>query len=347
MRIDENDIIDIIEGVVRRYNLISESKSRYESMARNTLREMFQQSPNFRDRMVTLMNYAIHNPAVNENPKLKRKLQELNNEYQSTNNIDILVYFWYDQFRSSIPYMQTKAVYFLPGCIKLFGKHELGDATSFSTIGRIANYLVSLPDRGGYNSYFSKNNDKEPESLNSIIRATSEGRSEASKRNKEELDNSDFESDKKYDVVLIRDYDQARRYGQYTNWCICHDEMNWDQYTNGGQCTVYFMLADGFEDTPRERGDNYPYDEYGESMICVIVFPDGDLAWSTCRWNEGETHGDISKRYKKCPDLLYTPKELSKILGDNFYYAFQPKSGPLNYNDDEYDDSDEDIANAY
>ena len=53
MQISENDIIDIIEGVVRRYNLISESKSRYESMARKTLREMFEEDPHFRENGFT------------------------------------------------------------------------------------------------------------------------------------------------------------------------------------------------------------------------------------------------------------------------------------------------------
>lgn len=332
MKLKENDIVNIIENVVRRVKLINESKARYESMARNTLRQMFEESPNFRNRMVSLMNYAIHNPAVEENPKLKRKLQELSNEYQRTNDKEILVLFWYDQFRSSIPYMQTNAVYFLPGCIKLFGKQELGDATSFSTIGRIAHYLVSLPDKGGYNSYFSKNDDDNPENYHSIVNDTSEGRSAESKRSKEEIMSSDFENDKDYDVVLIREFQDARKYGTYTNWCICHDRMNWDQYTNDGNYTTYFMLEDGYKDVPRKRGENYPYDEYGNSMICVIVFPDGDLAWSTSRWNEGETHGDISKRYKKCPDLLYTPKELSQLLGDSFYDAFQPMGG--DYNDD-------------
>lgn len=324
MKFSENEIVNIIEGVIRKVSVIKESRSRYESMARDTLREMFEESPNFRNRMEMMMNYAIHNSAVEENPSLKRKLQELLREYQRTNDLNLLVFFWYDQFRSSIPYMQTKAVYFLPGCIKLFGRQELSDATSFSTIGRIANYLMSLPDKGGYNSYFSKSDDKNPESFSSIVKSTTKGRSDASRRTKEEIQNIDFDGEANYDVVLISNFQQAKKYGPYTDWCICHDNMNWEQYTNEGRNTVYFMLNDDWQNTPKKRGENYPYDEYGESMISVIVFPDGDLAWSTCRWNEGETHGDISKRYKKCPDLLYSPKELSKILGDNFYDAFQP-----------------------
>ena len=347
MRISENDIIDIIEGVVRRYNLISESKSRYESMARKTLREMFEEDPHFRDRMASLMRWGLQNPAVEENPRLKAKLQELMREYERTNNIDILVGFWYGQFRGSIPYMHTNAVYFLPGCIKLFREGYIQTASSFSLIGRIAYYLIHLEGKGGYNSFFSKNGDDNPESFYTLDRETAPGRARISRLRRKKVKRMEFEEGKHYEIVPISGFSDARRYGAYTNWCICHDRMNWDQYTSDDNNTVYFMLADGWKDTPRRRGENYPFDDYGQSMISIIVFPDGDLAWSTCRWNEGETHGDISKRHKKCPDLLYSETELSKLIGKDFYQTFHPKGGPLNHNDDDYDDSDEDIENVY
>ena len=90
--------------------------------------------------------------------------------------------------------------------------------------------------------------------------------------------------------------------------------MMWDSYTLEGKNTVYFCLRDGFEDVPAEPGENCPLDEYGTSMIAVIVDPDGDLCTATPRWNDANDSSDY----------LMTEEDVVDAVGEPFYEAFPP-----------------------
>ena len=120
-----------------------------------------------------------------------------------------------------------------------------------------------------------------------------------------------------YRIVHIPDYASAQGYRRYfpvSPWCITESQMMWDSYTLEGQNTVYFCLRDGFENIPPEPGEDVPLDNYGTSMIAVIVDRDGDLATATPRWNDANGSSDY----------LLTEEDVADLIGQPFYDAFPP-----------------------
>ncbi len=120
-----------------------------------------------------------------------------------------------------------------------------------------------------------------------------------------------------YRIVHIPDFRTATQYRRYftvSPWCICTSQMMWDSYTLEGTNTVYFCLRDGFEDVPPEPGPDVPLDDYGTSMIAVIVEPDGDLCTATPRWNDANGSSDY----------LLTEENVMDIIGRRFSEAFPP-----------------------
>lgn len=104
----------------------------------------------------------------------------------------------------------------------------------------------------------------------------------------------------------------------YVDWCICgsrHPGM-YGQYTsNGGK--FYVCEKEGFKDVPREQGENCPLDEYGLSLICVLVGSDGWPENITTRWNHdfgGENNDNLSDA-----------KQLQEILGVRYFDYFKPR----------------------
>jgi hypothetical protein len=132
--------------------------------------------------------------------------------------------------------------------------------------------------------------------------------------NKEQLANSELgESD--YTILPIRQQSQCREFAQYTNWCITTMPNQYNAYTKGGE-KFYFCLKKGFEDVPREPGENCPLDEYGLSMISVLVNTSGEPCRITTRWNHshnGENHPNLK-----------TAAQLQAIVKLPFYDTFKP-----------------------
>ena len=108
--------------------------------------------------------------------------------------------------------------------------------------------------------------------------------------------------------------------GQYTDWCICHEntlKSMYPQYTGGGG-KVYVLLKDGYEQVERVEGEGCPLDEYGLSMICVIVGPDGMPDNVTTRWN----HNNGGEN----PEGLRTALDVQRATGIKYSKVFKPRS---------------------
>lgn len=130
---------------------------------------------------------------------------------------------------------------------------------------------------------------------------------------KAEIDGMSF-SDSDYDIVRIDSFEDARRYAKYTYWCITQNVNDYYDYSLDGYNQIYFCLRHGFENVPRKAGDNAPLDDYGLSMISVIVNEKGELDHCTTRWNH-DNGGN---------DKLMSAKEISQVVGVNFYNTFKP-----------------------
>jgi hypothetical protein len=123
-----------------------------------------------------------------------------------------------------------------------------------------------------------------------------------------------------YEIVKIDSFNDAKKYYTYTNpnsrWCLTHMDDMYDTYTCNGFNKIYFCLKHGFEDIDPVVGENAPLDEYGLSMLSIIVNEEGELAYCTTRWNH-ENGGD---------DSAMDAVEISKVVNVNFYEVFKPNT---------------------
>ena len=137
---------------------------------------------------------------------------------------------------------------------------------------------------------------------------------------KGEIDSMDFSQGSRYQIVPINSFEEAEEYYDYTNpnsrWCLTYMDNMFDSYTDDGINQIYFCLREGFENEPLEVGDNAPLDDYGLSMLSVIVNENGELAYCTTRWNHDNGGNDSSM----------SAKEISQLVGVNFYQVFKPNN---------------------
>ena len=150
---------------------------------------------------------------------------------------------------------------------------------------------------------------------------------------KERLGQGRNVEDKHYKIIAINDTvnnqgmvepdDYGKRVldmlDNYTDWCICGQFGLWEyaQYlSNGGK--LYILMQDGFRDIPKERGENCPLDEYGLSLIALIVGTDGLPDNVTTRWNHefgGENHNN-----------MWNAEQIQELTGINYLATFKPRS---------------------
>lgn len=95
-----------------------------------------------------------------------------------------------------------------------------------------------------------------------------------------------------YIVKPMYGFDDTSKYTKYTPWCVTYDIGNYRAYTGDGS-QFFFCLKKGFENVPEEMGEGCPLDEYGLSMVSVLMYPNGTAKLVTTRWNhehDGENH---------------------------------------------------------
>ena len=118
-----------------------------------------------------------------------------------------------------------------------------------------------------------------------------------------------------YEVKHIKSFEDAEQYKGNTTWCITSSKQMWDSYSANGLNNVYFILKRGFKNI--EPTNTSKVDEYGLSMISVIVRPYGSMAFCTGRYNH-QLGGN---------DSLLSTKEISQLIGRNYFDVFLPKTG--------------------
>lgn len=121
-----------------------------------------------------------------------------------------------------------------------------------------------------------------------------------------------------YDIVKIDSFNDAKKYYKYTNpnsrWCLTHMENMYNSYTCDGINQLYFCLKKGFEDIKPIVGENAPLDDYGLSMLSIIVNDEGELAYCTSRWNHSNGGNDS----------VMDAVEISNVVNVDFYEIFKP-----------------------
>ena len=199
---------------------------------------------------------------------------------------------------------------FILGVTRMFANGELEDG---NTCNKLNKTLKLVSSDAHYNEYDRNLNGLSAEEL---ISRFADAERDFNNQRRTEVDNLTFNKPSKYKIVRIDSYEQASEYGKYTSWCVTHGEEAFDDYTQNGINQFYFCLRQGFENEPKQVGENVPLDDYGLSMIAVCVYPDGDLKTCTCRWNH-DNGGN---------DGIMDEIEVSKVVGTNFYNTFLPNT---------------------
>lgn len=107
-----------------------------------------------------------------------------------------------------------------------------------------------------------------------------------------------------YKIVRINDFNDAKKYAHYVDWCVTQSPSHFKSYTKKYRI-FYFCLERGFENV------KYNAYEYDESMMAVLVNRDGSIHDVVSRSNnEGYIDGD----------------ELFEILGYNAKSVLKPIS---------------------
>ena len=132
---------------------------------------------------------------------------------------------------------------------------------------------------------------------------------------KDEIASMNVIPNEEYEIVHIKNFEESKPYHAYTSWCITSSEQMWDSYSSNGLNNVYFILKKGFESLSAPNVSKT--DEYGLSMISVIVRPYGSMAFCTGRYNH-QLGGN---------DSLLSAKEVSQLIGRNYFDVCIPKTG--------------------
>lgn len=185
-------------------------------------------------------------------------------------------------------------------------------------IKKVLNYISKYSnDPTKYDNFLNN------KSINVLLNELKTDLETKEKEENEKLSNMTFDSDHTYNIVQITTFEEACKYCKYTNpdsrWCLTYSLENYNNYTNDDTFAMYFCFRDDFETVQCKVGEECPMDDYGLSMLCVIVDTEGNLSTFTTRWNhnaKGHTVGaDIGLADK------YT---ISKIIGKPFNNVFKP-----------------------
>ncbi|MCH5243781.1 MAG: hypothetical protein J1F29_02675 [Lentimicrobiaceae bacterium] len=109
-----------------------------------------------------------------------------------------------------------------------------------------------------------------------------------------------------YEVWDITDFDELSQYQGKAGWCILDEEV-FNSYTSSG-ITYKVIERDDFDKVPKQKGKDFPLDDYGLSLIMVGVEA-GEIVSVTSRWN-----------FDNRGDSFLSEKQLKDLLGDEFQF---------------------------
>ena len=114
-----------------------------------------------------------------------------------------------------------------------------------------------------------------------------------------------------YDIIPINSFEEIKEIAWEESWCIVISEESYNEYTKGGN-RFYFLANKNWRKVPCIPGMNFPYDEYGYSLIAVEMSPDNKIVSVTSRWNNCSYNHNY----------FLLPEELKEILKEKFEELF-------------------------
>ena len=135
-----------------------------------------------------------------------------------------------------------------------------------------------------------------------------------------------------YSIKKISNFHEMQPYGAFTSpsspWCVTYSEKKYNAFSANGSNSIFVLLHKDYktimEHTNRQGCEPYlksigrlaapPYDDYGLSMLLLVIAPDGTLTYCTSRWNHSFTHSSH--------DYL-NEWQISMLIGKDFYLSFK------------------------
>ena len=249
--------------------------------------------------------FNVIKSSLNENNNFERAKKAVKRycNPQSTDEMFAIIH----DIQRDIPYSRILNGKYLEGIIRLVYVEEL-DESQQETINDMLSIISSNKSyvskyNGNFNGlYFEDLGYQFYDEINTLI---NQERQESAKQQ--------YHSDNLYNIVYIKNFEEASKYSKYVDWCIVKSQWDFERYTPHGE-SFYICLRNGFESIPMEKGNNNPLDDYGLSMLAISVRKNGRLASSTTRWNETIVG-----------NKTLNVQQISNLIGKDFYSVFIPR----------------------
>ena len=287
---------------IEKYMLFEDKESKYiKNMIRNNCDDYYKQ---YLDTLVVDLPDNLKCSIRQHNPTLYKKCIDNNANFMMYLRLDFLQNFDIRRDKGPVKYIIG---------LSRIGIGELGyfqRTANQSDLSLLKQLVLFAYNNEEVNKELDSNlNNMTFDELKTML---NDRRKKYNEANKSKLSSKNVSS-KDYRVVPILSEEQAEQYGKYTSWCITHG--SYSGYAKNGS-RFYFCLKNGFENVKKETGDGCPLDDYGLSMVSVLVDIDGEPTIITTRWNH-EHDGENNER-------LHTAEQVQEILGVNFYKTFKP-----------------------
>ena len=287
---------------IERSMLFEDKESKYiKNMIRNNCDDYYKQ---YLDTLVVDLPDNLKSSIRQHNPTLYKKCIDNNANFMMYLRLDFLQNFDIRRDKGPVKYIIG---------LSRIGIGELGyfqRTANQSDLSLLKQLVLFAYNNEEVNKELDSNlNNMTFDELKTML---NDRRKKYNEANKSKLSSKNVSS-KDYRVVPILSEEQAEQYGKYTSWCITHG--SYSSYAKNGS-RFYFCLKNGFENVKKETGDGCPLDDYGLSMVSVLVDIDGEPTIITTRWNH-EHDGENNER-------LHTAEQVQEILGVNFYKTFKP-----------------------
>jgi len=201
---------------------------------------------------------------------------------------------------------------FVLGGLRCYYNHELSDNNDIIAFDKALGYIF----KGNHQDDYDEN-------LNglSVSELTDMFKDIAKTNLQDDIERSNnriFTDESDYTIIPIHDFSDSKKYSKYTSWCITKKDHNLSAYTCNNRFRFYFCLKKGFENISKQQGPDCPLDEYGLSMISVLIdnLEGGSVERITTRWNH-DHNGENNNN-------LCTAEQLENIINLPFYKTFLP-----------------------
>ena len=210
--------------------------------------------------------------------------------------------------KHDIPNLRLDKGKFMVGALRMYFEGELSNYENIESFSKV---LKCISENGHASEY---NFDLNGLSLRELYDKYDEEIRLDAENDRERSGQTQRGNGNGYKIIPINSFEEAKKYRKYNDWCVTYREDQFDAYTSGGK-RFYFCLKDGFESVER-NDDGAPLNEYGLSMIAVLVDTDGNLCQITTRYNH-DYDGENNRG-------LRTVEQLESVLDVKFYQVFKP-----------------------